>query len=288
LSGGRLVVKPFRWFGGKGLLINKLLPWVGLGKIYVEPFCGGASLFWNKRPHPVEVLNDLNRDVINVFRCLQDGKAFERLAHRLTWTPYSLAEFRRALEILEGGESDWVARAWAFLVAYGQGFGGMAFEWGRSLKKSSGPCYWRSRLRFLEQWHERLRGVYLECGDGLEAIRKWDGEETLFYVDPPYLLDVRQGGGYNYEMTAEQHKALLELLIRVNGYVLLSAYPNGLYDRVLRGAGWKEERVSVVSHAAGRVKSSRLRGKGAAKIGVPRVEVLWVSPRLWEGFRVGG
>lgn len=116
---------PVRWYGGKGRMLAKLLPVVPEGGApYCEPYCGAASLFWRRPPAPVEVLNDLNGDLVNLFRCIQDLALFEDLKHRLTWTLYSRAEFVRALEILASDEAAGVTRAWAFFVAQNQGFAG--------------------------------------------------------------------------------------------------------------------------------------------------------------------
>jgi DNA adenine methylase len=124
---------PIRYYGGKGTMVRKLLKLVpDGGEPYVEPYCGGASLFFAREPAPVEVLNDLNEEVVNLFRVFQDKASFEELRHRLMWTPYARKEFERALEVSE--DSDPVTRAWATFVKLNQGFSGKAEtsgNWGR-------------------------------------------------------------------------------------------------------------------------------------------------------------
>jgi hypothetical protein len=88
--------------GGKGNMIFKLPPLVPYGddvRIYAEPYCGAASLFFAKKPHPIDVLNDLDQRLIGLFRTLQDPEKFSELKHRLLYTPYARAEFERALEM---------------------------------------------------------------------------------------------------------------------------------------------------------------------------------------------
>jgi hypothetical protein len=95
--------------GGKSRLVHVLLPLVPYGndvRIYAEPYCVSAALFFAKRPHPIEVLNDLDQRLVNLFRTLQDPEKFSRLKHRLRYTPYARAEFERALEILEREDAD--------------------------------------------------------------------------------------------------------------------------------------------------------------------------------------
>ena len=115
------IMAPVGWYGGKGHLVKKLLPLVPQGRIYVEPYAGAASVLFHRQPAPVEVLNDLNRDLVNLFRHLQDPECFAALQHRLTWTLYSLEEFRLSLKILQDPESMAADRAWAFFTAQNQG-----------------------------------------------------------------------------------------------------------------------------------------------------------------------
>jgi DNA adenine methylase len=133
---------PFKYFGGKGKMLAKLLPLLPSHKVYVEPFCGAASLFFAKPTSPVEVLNDLNEDVVNVFRVLQNKETHEELRFRLMYTPYARSEFVRAIEMLDRKDLTPVDRAWAFMVRQNMGFGGKAGanggDWGR--------VYFQSRL----------------------------------------------------------------------------------------------------------------------------------------------
>jgi site-specific DNA-adenine methylase len=78
---------PVRWYGGKGQMIAKLMRHVPLGgRPYCEPYMGAASLFFARQPAPVEVLNDLDGDLVNLFRCLQDKSTFdERLSMLDDW-----------------------------------------------------------------------------------------------------------------------------------------------------------------------------------------------------------
>jgi DNA adenine methylase len=128
---------PFRWPGGKGNLVKWLIQYVPEGHIYVEPFAGAASVFWHlPNPFPVEVLNDLDGDIVNLYRVLQDKAKFEELAHRLIFTPYARAEFARALQIAKDPKASDIDRAWAFFVKQNQGFGGKANnvgDWGREI-----------------------------------------------------------------------------------------------------------------------------------------------------------
>jgi DNA adenine methylase len=190
---------PFQYFGGKSKMLAKLLPLLPPHKVYVEPFCGAASLFFAKPPSPVEVLNDLNEDVVNVFRVLQNKETHEELRFRLMYTPYARAEFVRALEMRGQKDLTPVDRAWAFLVRQNMGVGGTAKtsgNWGRVFISNQGCAdvcnSWLMRLSMLDAWRWRLMTVQIDCRDALEVIRYWDSPDTLFYIDPPLML-VRLG-----------------------------------------------------------------------------------------------
>lgn len=273
---------PVRWYGGKGMFVKKLLNIVPYRKLYVEPYCGAASLFWHREPSPVEVLNDIYEDIINLFRVLQDPEKFEELAHRLLWTPYSCSEFCRALEV--DSSCDPVSRAWALFVRQNQGFSGLAKSkgnWSKTFISSRGMAKttskWRGRLKNLKQWHERLTRVQLDCRDALECIRYWDSEETVFYVDPPYPADTRSKGSrivYTHECIDEHHEELIDVLLTVKGIAVVSGYDHPVYAK-LNEKGWQRSEFQTVSYAAGRNRGTKMRGAGALMEHVPRTEIVW-------------
>ena len=169
---------PFRWFGGKGQMLTKLLPLIPSGgRPYCEPYAGAASLFFARDPAPVEVLNDMDDRIVNLFRVLQDRERFEELRHRVMWTPYARAEFGRALDILKTGTDDPVERAWAFFVALNQGFGGKAStigDWGRTFVSSGGMAdttnRWIMRQTMMDAWRWRLVRCQIDNRDALAAL----------------------------------------------------------------------------------------------------------------------
>ena len=276
---------PFQYFGGKGNMLAKLLPLLPPHKVYVEPFCGAASLFFAKQPSPVEVLNDLNEDVVNVFRVLQDKETHEELRFRLMHTPYARAEFVRAIEMLKQKDLTPVDRAWAFMVRQHMGFEAgretSDGSWSRafiSKQGCAGNCNgWLMRLSMLDAWRWRLMLVQIDCRDALEVIRYWDSPDTLFYVDPPYVNETRKSlNVYTHEMTAEQHKELVGLLLGIKGKAVVSGYEHPLYSPFTQ-AGWKVHKFHTACHAAGRVRGSGLQGNGNSLAKVPRTEVVWVK-----------
>ncbi|GIW61137.1 MAG: DNA methyltransferase [Patescibacteria group bacterium] len=283
---------PFMSFGGKGNMLNvilKNLPSHGV-HVYCEPFCRAASLFWAlPKRYTIEVLNDIDGLVVNLFRVLQDPGKFEELMHKIVCTPYSYDEYNKARGILQDPNADDFSRAWAFFTASNQGFSGeydTPGQWSRHFTSSSGdiargPDSWNKRKKLLIYFHERLQGVQIDCRDAIEVIPYWDTPETFFYCDPPYVLSTRTRGGYEFEMTDEQHAQLVEVLLNVKGMVMLSGYENEVYKK-LEDEGWKTIKVNTVAHAAGATRMNNLKGTHSKQEKMKRVEVLWLNPKCWE------
>lgn len=281
---------PFQWYGGKGSMLAKLLPLIpAAGRPYCEPYAGAASLFWARDPAQVEVLNDLDERIVNIFRVLQNREQFEDLKHRILWTPYARAEFGRALDILKTGSDDPVERAWAFFVALNQGFSGTAFtigNWSRAFVSSGGMAYtankWIMRQTMMDAWRWRLMRCQIDNRDALEVVRYWDNPEAVFYIDPPYHHDTRKDTAvYAVEQDHDHHVALVETILTCQGAVVLSGYDHPVYQPLV-DAGWEVTRFETACHAASRGRGSGLQGTGAAKAKVPRTEVVWRNPRAVE------
>ena len=278
----RRTMAPFQYFGGKGKIAKKIVRLLPKGNLYCEPFCGAASVFWHlPEPYPVEVLNDIDGELVNVFRCLQDEKTFNRLAQMIVNTPRALAELERALEMQT---DDPVKRAWRFMVLQNFGISGLPAKgvnrWGRVFVSDCGMARtaneWRKRMKTLPHWHDRLTRVQIDNRPAIDVIKYWDKKPgSVFYIDPPYVASTRKGGGYTHEMTDEDHKELVETLLRVKGAVVLSGYDSDLYE-LLTEAGWQKTTHDAVAHSAA-ASDGKLQGKGAKSTVAKRTECIWVN-----------
>ena len=237
---------PVCYYGGKGNMVSKLLSVVPEGgRPYCEPYMGGASLFFSRKPAPVEVLNDLNEDLVNLFRVLQDPERFEEFRHRILFTLYSYSEFRRARRILLSSGASSIERAWALFVALNQGYSGTYQsdgKWSRTFFDRGGMAAttnkWLMRLSMLEEWHLRLLRVQIDCRDALEVLRYWDADEAVFYVDPPYVAATRvDKQAYSHEALDEHLAELVTVLLGLRGAAVLSGYAHPLFAP-LEEAGW--------------------------------------------------
>lgn len=255
-----------RYHGGKW----KLAPWIishfPPHRVYVEPFGGGGSVLMRKPRSHGEVYNDLDGEIVNLFRVVRD--CGDELIRLLELTPFSRADFSESYE----PHADPVEQARRTLTRSFLGFGSAAacgaktgFRSNSNRSGTTPARDWRNFPGTLTAVIDRLRGVVLEAKHAAELMPQHDGAQALFYVDPPYVHDTRSVGnpyckkGYRYEMTDEDHRALARDLHDLRGMVVLSGYACPLYDDELY-ADWK--RVERPAYADG---------------ARPRTEVLWLN-----------
>ena len=119
---------------------------------------------------------------------------------------------------------------------------------------------------------ERLQDVEIYHADAMDIIAEWrDEPDALLYLDPPYVHASRKGDSdYDHEMTDEQHRQMLELVKDARARVIISGYPNALYDSML--TGWRTEEFRVnASSALGK------NGAGAESGRSNRIEKVWMN-----------
>jgi DNA adenine methylase len=279
-----------RWYGGKGNLREKILPLIPPGgRPYCEPFAGAASILFARKPAPIEVLNDLHNDLINLYRCFQDREKFEELKHRLSYTLYSRAELGRALEILNSDERDPILRAWAFYVASNMSMSGVIGtigNWSRTFRERKGEqgsenaVAFSKKKRWFDVWHHRLQKIQIDNRDALEVIRYWDNPEAVFYLDPPYHLETRKGRkAYRHEASDDFHVRLVETILQCRGAVVLSGYDHPVYQP-LTDRGWEKIVFEVSCHATPPLRTVDCEEGPEER--PPRQEIVWRNPQAVE------
>ncbi len=259
-----------RYHGGKWRLAPWIISQFPPHKIYVEPFCGAASVLMRKPKSKIEIINDRYDRIVNAFKTLRDPDQSAQLARQLQLTPYAENEYLAAREPADNPIED--ARRLIVLGHQGHGSvaasGGRLSGWRRGIRPHgrTSADEWTGLHHHIAAWSDRLRGVYLENTDAIEIIQRWDGPETLFYVDPPYTEETRTEGlrGYAHEMTDDQHRELADTLSRIQGTALISGYSCDLYDKELY-PHWK-----------------RIERAAMADSGKKATEVLWISPNTPE------
>lgn len=258
-----------RYHGGKW----RLAPWIISNfpqhRIYVEPFGGAGSVLLQKPRSYSEVYNDLDGQICNLFRVLRNPAQARELVRMVKLTPYARAEFDESYIVADDPIEQ--ARRTLFRSMAGFSTCGASGQWktgfrGNVTRTGTTPVHdWQHFPIAMEDIIERLRGVVIENDDALAVIARYDGPETLLYVDPPYPMLTRSDrwsrSAYKHEMTDDDHRQLAAALHACRGVVVVSGYACELYDMELYPTWWRNERES---HADG---------------ARDRVEVLWMNRR---------
>jgi DNA adenine methylase len=273
---------PLKTHGGKHDLAKWIVGHMPPHLHYVEPFAGGLSVLLARDPQDrglwmgevakergvSEVVCDLNRRLTNFWRVLQRPATFDPFLRIVQATPFSEVEWTDAAERLD--DPDPVERAVAFFVRCRQSlagrmdsFTGVTRTRTRGNRNAEVNAWWNC-VEGLPAVAARLRDVLILDGAALGVIEKHDGPHALFYLDPPYLAETRTAPDvYAHEMGEADHRALLDLIVRREGQVMLSGYGNPLYDDKL--SGWTRHEKEINNHAAGGTEKRRM------------TEVLWCN-----------
>ena len=230
----------FGWHGGKFSHLDWLLPLLPEAHHYGEPFAGSAAVLLNRDPSPVETCNDIDGEVTNFFRVLRDqNEALERAA---ALTPFSREEFHRAVVGSASDATD-LERARRFYVKARQTRTGLAQtaalgRWadckdtGRA-GMSGVVSRWLGGMEALPEIAARLLRVQIENRPAADMVRPYDGPQTLFYCDPPYLHATRgDAKAYGFEMDEGEHRALAAVADGGQGMVAVSGYDHPLMDEL--------------------------------------------------------
>ena len=208
------VVPPLKWHGGKYYLFKTILALFPPHLHYVEPFFGSGQVLFGRDPEDPrlwwtertsdgrqvdgvsEVVNDIDRNLMNFYEVLRAPALFEKLQHRLEFTPFSEAEWEAAGELLKGKEGDRIERAASLFISVRQSRQALREDFVTPVRsrlrggRQEHVNAWLSAVEGLEAVHRRLRCVLQFCRPAVEVIESEDSRQTLFYCDPPYLHEI--------------------------------------------------------------------------------------------------
>lgn len=255
-----------RYHGGKFLLADWIISYFPFHRIYVEPYGGAASVLLKKRRSHAEVYNDLDDEIVNLFKVCRETP--DQLISAITLTPYSRDEFE--LSYLDTRDPIEKARRTIIrsFMGFGSGIQSHQRTGFRSNSNRSGTTPARDWLNYPESLRmviERLRGVVIENRNGIEVMQQHDTVDTLHYLDPPYQKDTRYKGQktkvYKHELDDSDHSEILETVKSLKGMVIISGYDCDAYNNSL--TGWRKVKKKAFADGA-----------------KERVECLWLSPNI--------
>lgn len=269
------------WMGGKRQLAGRIVEALGPHDAYYEPFCGSMAVLLAKPPVRHEVVNDLNRDLVNVSAVLQSRPLAAELLARLHFTLAAEELYRESRAVVREpyrGRPGDVDRAYHALVTWWLGRNGMAgtrksrtsFSARFTKRGGSGGVRFRNMVASVPAWAARLARVDVLCRDAVEVIAKIGDEAgTAVYCDPPYLVKAAE---YEHDFAAGDHARLAEALSRFGkARVVVSYYPHPELAKLYPRDRWDRREIVVTKNIRNTDK------RGAA--GVKATEVLLVNRR---------
>lgn len=204
------------YFGGKSRPAKIIISRLPKHDCYVEVFAGGAKVLFTKDPSPAEILNDLDRDLITLYRAIKHHP--EELHRQFKFTLVARDEFLRLMRVDPDTLTD-IQRAARYLYLQKSCFGGKVR--GRTFGTSATAS---PRLNFLtleetiqDAW-VRLAQVTIECLDFRELIPKYDRPATVFFLDPPYW----ELPGYTHDFQQQDFIDLADVLAGINGRFIMT------------------------------------------------------------------
>lgn len=230
---------PISYYGGKQRLVPEILPLIPPHTQYVEPFCGGAAVFWAKKPSAHEVINDLDGRVVNFYRVMQTR--FTDLERLIRGTVFSESDYVRAKHALEHKNTKPIKRAWAFWVQTNMSFSHkLGAGFGHSNTSNTGKADAPRKVSLKKEslgqsYAGRIELAEIFCRDAVDLIALKDSPDTFFYIDPPY---VSSECGHYKGYTSADFQRLLDTLGGIKGKFLLSSYPEPELIAARERYGW--------------------------------------------------
>jgi DNA adenine methylase len=238
---------------------KRIAPWI-VGQfpdgyedmVYLEPYFGSGSVFFEKKPSLIETINDIDGEIVNLFKVLRERPG--DLIRLISLTPWSRQEYEGCFEECGGGLEaarrtlvrSWISRGGSGLVyrsgvrfckkynGYKAGFSDILPE------KITAAAY-----RLL---HSKAGPVQIECRDAVDLIEAHNRKGVFMYLDPPYMRDTRNKNKiYKHEYYRKDHERLLKAVTESRAMILLSGYENPLYNQEL--AGWHKDAVTAFDEA---------------------------------------
>ena len=204
------------WMGGKRRLADKLLPYFPEHECYVEVFSGGAALFFMRdQPARVEILNDINGELVNLYRVVQHH--LEEFVRQFKWALSSRQVFAWLQETKPPTLTD-IQRAARFFYLQHHAFSGKVAGQTFGTATTAPPINLLRIEENLSAAHLRLTGVMIEQLPWLDCATRYDRPHSFFYMDPPYW----QTEGYGVPFDYDQYLAMAAFMLSCKGRVMVS------------------------------------------------------------------
>lgn len=229
---------------------------------YIEGCCGACNVLLRKNPSKIEIINDIDQDVYNLFHCLKYNPEFIETVKSISYEKEVFENHlkMKAISPIERGIKELVTRRMSR--------GGLQKHFSWSERQRGGRAgdlnSWENFKENLPLLYERIKNVELRNTHVFDLLDEFSEQNCLFYIDPPYVPESRTvKKAYNFEMTEKDHIELSKRLKNVKGKVLLSGYYSKLYCDLYKE--WNVDFKEVANHSSQAKKKQR------------RLECLWTN-----------
>ncbi|EFM0273518.1 DNA adenine methylase [Salmonella enterica] len=239
------------WIGGKRRLAKHILPLFPAHTCYVEPFCGAAALYFLKTPSKTEVINDINGELVNLYRVVKHH--LEEFIRQFKWALVSRQIYKWLQDTPEETLTD-IQRAARFYYLQKQAFGGKVADHTFGTSTTSAPRFNLLRIEEeLSMAHLRLSRTLIEHLDWHQCIERYDRPHTLFYCDPPYWGTE----GYGVEFGLENYDHMADLARRIKGKMIISVNDIPEMRQVFNGLNMQSVDISYNLKVTGKPSPKR-------------------------------
>lgn len=215
---------PLKYPGGKSRLAKSIIRVMPPHRVYVEPFAGAAHVLFAKPPAEKEVINDIDKELMQFFKDVK-GKKICCDLKKLSYPEYKKIidkPTKSPCDVIRLNKASWGGN-WK-----GTGYGPKSFQKSKGTKCFDG---------------ERLANVQVRSEDFRKTIEKFDSKDTLFYVDPPYVKANSNDCIYGEGHCDVSPHDVAKTLNTIKGKALVSYDDDPQVRKAFKG--WKCQKIRV-------------------------------------------
>ena len=239
---------PLKYVGGKSYLAKEIINLLDYSvQCYVEPFFGAGHVFFQKQPHKVEIINDIDNDLINFYLVWKEQK--DRLIQELEYIPYSGALRKQWLEEwLHGhkGKDDF-ERAVRYFFLIRSGFDGLLkSSFSVSFVKNSARAYYGA-IKLIDLMYERIKNAQILNRDFRNVLERIENRKCMIYADPPYFGHEKY---YSGNFSKQDHEDLARIFNSLpNAKIIVSYYYFDGIEQLYPKDKWKYIEIQQTKHS---------------------------------------
>ena len=260
------IISPITYYGAKSSLSDWIISHFPEHHTFVDVFGGSGIILLRKEPSPIEIYNDIDKMLTDLFSVLRYQKHTEFLKELCDHTLYSRSEFLNAK--LLSPDNNALENARRSMVRFNMSYSGNGRFFSTTVCDTilgipSSVRRWNRRKESLPAAHERLKNIIVENEDFRQLIPRYDTPNTLFYLDPPYHMSARDGKNrYIYEFKMKDHEDMINILHNIKGTAVVSGYACKAYERLENSGFTRYDKEAII-----RASSVRTR----------RIESIWIN-----------